>query len=418
MTKKYEKYISKKKKKGKSKTQKRKTQKRKQKHNKYGGNGRLNFYDYLVSQFMYDLVHWFNKLEPEQKDILNNTFLENNNNIHLENGCFKLGKGSFGVVYLNSPQRFENMEQEPLENKIKKNHFIKDNVIKVIENKKIIYLKLKNDFNTFFIENIQELFFVKKVVNNYLKNPENPEPLHVVDIQHFLFENGDEIKLENGDDSNSTLFFVMERFEYTLHDLILSKNTSQQGGVLTNNSNILKSFHVEDFYDFGQFGTQTRNKTGECSLDKKAQKNNDLLFEIYQTKKKEIMIQIIQGLIQIHDAGVVHCDLKPENIFLTEDDFGFLQVCIADFGLAKNQNDERYVEGTIQYMPPECLKSFYEKKIHKFSFDIYSLGIVCNELFGNLNLSIKNFIIVCTDNNPENRPTAQECLEMVSTWGG
>ena len=45
------------------------------------------------------------------------------------------------------------------------------------------------------------------------------------------------------------------------------------------------------------------------------------------------MLQILQGLEAIHAAGVIHRDLKPQNIFLANDGL----VKIMDFGIARKQ---------------------------------------------------------------------------------
>ena len=45
-----------------------------------------------------------------------------------------------------------------------------------------------------------------------------------------------------------------------------------------------------------------------------------------------IAVQCVQGLVAAHEHGIVHCDIKPENIMLTSDG----QVKILDFGVAKH----------------------------------------------------------------------------------
>ena len=47
---------------------------------------------------------------------------------------------------------------------------------------------------------------------------------------------------------------------------------------------------------------------------------------------KRIALQLLKGLRHIHSLGVIHCDLKPENIFLDENN----TVKIGDFGLARS----------------------------------------------------------------------------------
>jgi eukaryotic-like serine/threonine-protein kinase len=70
----------------------------------------------------------------------------------------------------------------------------------------------------------------------------------------------------------------------------------------------------------------------------------------------EFGLQIAEGLAHAHAYGVVHGDVKPENLMFTGD--GRLK--ITDFGLARLP-DERTVtvdgriSGTLRYMAPECL---------------------------------------------------------------
>lgn len=47
-------------------------------------------------------------------------------------------------------------------------------------------------------------------------------------------------------------------------------------------------------------------------------------------QKKELLVQLAKGLKFFHENGIVHCDLKPENLFLTTDERGKLLLKIAD----------------------------------------------------------------------------------------
>ena len=76
----------------------------------------------------------------------------------------------------------------------------------------------------------------------------------------------------------------------------------------------------------------------------------------------ELILQILRGLEHAHGQGVVHRDLKPQNIFVTRDHEGREVLKLVDFGIAKiiggdGANDQMtragMVFGTPQYMSPE-----------------------------------------------------------------
>merc|ERR1719450_1317753 len=70
---------------------------------------------------------------------------------------------------------------------------------------------------------------------------------------------------------------------------------------------------------------------------------------------------IILGLEAMHNAGVMHKDMKPENCIF--DDKGYLHIC--DFGLARTMNEEMRFGGSPKYRAPEVLL----KKKHEASVD-------------------------------------------------
>lgn len=91
-----------------------------------------------------------------------------------------------------------------------------------------------------------------------------------------------------------------------------------------------------------------------------------------------IMIQIGQGVGYAHRAGLVHCDLKPQNILVSPDG----RVKITDFGisraLASIAPDERsdVVWGSPKYFAPEQAAGTAPSP----ASDVYALGIILFEL--------------------------------------
>lgn len=88
----------------------------------------------------------------------------------------------------------------------------------------------------------------------------------------------------------------------------------------------------------------------------------------------EIILQTCRGLQAAHERGLVHRDLKPNNIFVLPDD----SVKIIDFGVAHMADLGATMTvkgGTLLYMAPEQI----EMKPASSSSDIFSLGVVFYE---------------------------------------
>jgi serine/threonine protein kinase len=114
-----------------------------------------------------------------------------------------------------------------------------------------------------------------------------------------------------------------------------------------------------------------------------------------------IVRQAGQALTAAHNEGIIHCDLKPENIMLQDLGEGEYQVKIVDFGVAKVQNSQvaeltpgTSVAGSAFYMAPEQ----YEGRPCQAS-DVFALAVIAYEMV--------------TGRRPFNPPTQYRILETI-----
>ncbi|MBX3211735.1 MAG: SUMF1/EgtB/PvdO family nonheme iron enzyme [Labilithrix sp.] len=96
---------------------------------------------------------------------------------------------------------------------------------------------------------------------------------------------------------------------------------------------------------------------------------------------RSVVGDVLLAMDDAHASGVVHRDLKPDNV-LVRNDAGRLRPKIADFGIAKVLEGTTYTVsgallGTCRYMSPEQVKT---PSLADHRSDIYSLGITLYEL--------------------------------------
>jgi serine/threonine protein kinase/tetratricopeptide (TPR) repeat protein len=96
----------------------------------------------------------------------------------------------------------------------------------------------------------------------------------------------------------------------------------------------------------------------------------------------DLVCQSLAGIEEAHMAGVVHADLKADNIIVDQRRAGIDQVKIVDFGIARlvtgvrDTVEERSISGTPEYMSPEVISGAPPS----FASDIYAVGIILYEL--------------------------------------
>ena len=172
----------------------------------------------------------------------------------------------------------------------------------------------------------------------------------------------------------------------------------------------LRSRHVVQVFDTGALDDGTPYIAMELLHGESLQGRVHRGGPVQLAEGVDVLAQCCKALGRAHAAGIIHRDIKPDNIFLSQsnDDEGAL-VKILDFGVAKiggsgneqgSQGATRTgaVLGTPLYMSPEQARGL--KTIDQRT-DLYSLGLVAYTMFtGNLAFSGDSFgdllLKICT----------------------
>ena len=91
----------------------------------------------------------------------------------------------------------------------------------------------------------------------------------------------------------------------------------------------------------------------------------------------DIMYQLTSAALHAHQHGVIHRDIKPQNVYISSDS----TIKLGDFGIATFQNNSRVtrsevVVGSVHYLAPEISQG----NKPNVASDIYALGITFFEL--------------------------------------
>ena len=130
------------------------------------------------------------------------------------------------------------------------------------------------------------------------------------------------------------------------------------------------------------------NKNNQHCIYKweKQQDLYELIFKKIRFDKVAALRNILQGVSLLHKNGIVHGDIKLENILMDD------HAKISDFGFAQKQTSDRdpFCKGTIAYLSPELnrmrqgqgMTEGEKREATSYCSDMYALGILSMYLFG------------------------------------
>jgi eukaryotic-like serine/threonine-protein kinase len=147
----------------------------------------------------------------------------------------------------------------------------------------------------------------------------------------------------------------------------------------------IRNRHVGQVYDVGEL------PSGAPYMVMELQEGASLAKVLADERRLPISMivdigrQLLVGLQAAHALGVIHRDVKPDNIMIVTESNGQTVVKLVDFGIGKSVNadiknrnvtQEGMVVGSPDYMPPEQLRG--EDVDHRV--DVYAAGVVLYEL--------------------------------------
>lgn len=172
----------------------------------------------------------------------------------------------------------------------------------------------------------------------------------------------------------------------------------------------------------------------------------DIETHLSKFNKKDRLEEVVfaikslaESLINLHDKGIVHRDIKPNNIYYYNNYY-----CLGDFGLVDFPDKQQITKlkesvGPKDTIAPEMKRNAYSADGKKA--DVYSLAKtfwilltqnnssfdgqyvegdktigIANYLSNEHIIELEELMIKCTDNTPENRPTMKGFYSMVDDW--
>jgi len=223
-------------------------------------------------------------------------------------------------------------------------------------------------------------------------------------------------------------------FENVLKEVAIMKKVNHPNLIKLNevidSDDSVKMYMVMEYAEKGQIIEWDEDAQVFYNLSQKEYLNENQL--------RKIFAEVIQGLYYLHKNGIIHRDIKPQNILQTLDG----TIKIADFGVADIVEGEDFIkksEGTYHFMAPESVTTNQNPKGYSGKVaDIWAMGVTfyafafykvpfygsdALELFENIENQelefpedvvvsddLKNLLRSLLQKDPNNRPTLDEIM--------
>ena len=162
------------------------------------------------------------------------------------------------------------------------------------------------------------------------------------------------------------LKFIKENFLNDSNAVEQFKNEARITSIFSH-MNVMKIYNVGEYQDRPYISYELlKGKTLKEILDNRGNLSYDECLDY--------MLQLLDGMNEVHTRGVLHNDLKPDNLVLQPDG----TIRIVDFGIASHisSKEENKILGTAKYLAPEVISN----RKYSIQSDIYSCGIIFYEL--------------------------------------
>eukprot|EP01080_Neovahlkampfia_damariscottae_P011996 gene11996-5396_t len=224
------------------------------------------------------------------------------------------------------------------------------------------------------------------------------------------------------------IFKVEHKGNYYVEKRMFINDINEINLLFQNFQQLKECMGHENIYEIIEVIQDTNNVTNMCMMKLIMKLYDGDLSSLKETLKMDedfilkVGIEITKGIHFLHSKGIIHCDLKPQNIFYIQEDNN-MKFVIADFG--SNRNNDK-IFGSLLYVAPEIVDNMK----HTIKSDIFGIGGVLynlmydkedflylksikgevkidNELYSNeLNQLILNLLNV----DPEVRKSTEEIL--------